>query len=44
MDEGGGDDDTGAELLDGHQDIRTDAPNHELVQEQGSEDADGAGD
>jgi hypothetical protein len=41
VDEGGRDDDTGAELLNGHEDIGTDTPNHEFVQEQGSEDADG---
>lgn len=44
MDEGGRDDDTSTELLDGHQDVRPNTPNHEFVQEQGGEDADGAGD
>lgn len=44
MNEGGGDDDASAELLDGHQNIRTNTPNHKLMQEQGSEDTDGAGD
>lgn len=44
MDESGGDDYASAELLDGHQNICTNTPNHELVQEQGSEDTDGAGD
>jgi hypothetical protein len=44
MDEGGRDDNTGAELLDGHEDICTNAPYHELVQEQWGEDADGTSD
>lgn len=44
MNEGGRDDDTSTELLDGHQDVRPNAPNYELVQEQGGEHADGAGD
>lgn len=44
MDEGGRYDDTSAKLLDGHQDIRANTPDYELVQEQGGEDADGAGD
>lgn len=33
MDEGGRYDDTSTKLLDGHQDIRANAPNNKLVQE-----------
>lgn len=44
MDEGRGDYDTSAELLDRHENICTNAPDHEFVQEQRSEDADGTSD